>query len=135
MEQHFPKPDPHTRQHPHEARVLLESPRRPQAPHRAAVVFRADVALRAVFRHDVGETGCHDEDGQARRRAPIVVDAVGGVVGVVLEVDEAAVLGPNARHAVASLVRAECSAGNLISRVLGFDMMDGQMRTDWAITM
>ncbi len=94
MKQNLPKLDARIRHNPHEARVLLEPARTLQPSHRSVVVLRADVALRAVFRHDVRETGGHDEDGQAGRGAPVVVDAVGGVVGVGLEVDVASRPGP-----------------------------------------
>ncbi len=118
IKRQLPHPYHPIRHRPHETRVLLEPPRRPQPPHRVGVVFRADVALRAVLRHDVGEAGGHDEDGEAGRDAPVVVDAVGGVVGVGLEVDEAAAFGPVAGHAVAGLVCAEGSAGVLLAVVL-----------------
>ena len=93
----------------HEAGMFLEPARAPQAFHRTAIVFGADVALGAVFGDDVGEARRHDENGQAGGGAPVIVDAVGGVEGVGLEVDEAAVLGPYAGHAVAGLVGPEGS--------------------------
>lgn len=89
--------------------MLLEPTRTPQTSHSSAIVFSTDVTLRAVFRNDVGETGGHDEDGQAGGGAPVVVDAVGGVIGVGGKVDEATFFGPHAGHAVASLIRAEGS--------------------------
>ena len=75
------------------------------------VVLGTDVTLRAVLLDDVDEAGGHDEEGQTGCGAPVVVDAVGGVIGVGLEVDEAAFLGPDAGHTVAGLVGAESSVG------------------------
>lgn len=89
--------------------MLLEPARKSQSLHSAIIVLSTDVTLRAVLRNDVGETDGHDENGQAGGGAPVVVDAVGGVVGVVLEVDETASLSPHAGHAVAGLVCAEGS--------------------------
>ena len=120
MEQNLPKLDPRIRHNPHEARVLFEPARAPQPSHRSVIVFRADVALCAVFRHDVRETCGHDEDGQAGRGAPVVVDAVVGVVGVGLEVDIASRLGPYAAHAVACLVPAE---GSIVFECLDMSAM------------
>ena len=57
----------------------------PQAAHGAAVVFRAQVALRAVFVGNVGEASGHDGNGEGGGQTPVVVDAVGGVVGVPVE--------------------------------------------------
>ena len=74
----------------------FETARTAQAVHGVGVVFGADVALGAVLGHDVGETGGHDGDGEGGGGAPVVVDAVGGVVGVGLEIDEAALMGPYA---------------------------------------
>ena len=96
-------------------RVLFESTRHPKAFHSPAIVFCADMTLGAVLRNDVGETGGHDEDGQASSGAPVEVDAVGSVVCVGLEVDEASVLGPYASKAVAGLVSPKGSAKVSIS--------------------
>ena len=132
MKNELPKRDQRIRHHPHEARVLLEPARTPQPLHRAAVVLGADVALRAVFRHDVSEARGHDEYGEAGGGAPVVVDAVGGVVGVGLEVDEASLPGPGASHAVAGLIGSEGS--ERVSAALAHWMESGG-RTDWAITI
>ena len=74
-------------------------------------MFGADVALRAVLRDNVREACGHDEDGEAGGGTPGVVDAVGRVVRVCLEIDVAAVLGPVAGHAIAGLIGAEGSTG------------------------
>ena len=93
--------------------MLLVPARQFQTLHRSTVIFGADVALRAVLRDNVRETRGHDEDGQAGGGTPGVVDAEGGVIAVCLEIDVAAILGPDAGHAVASLVGAEGSGRGL----------------------
>lgn len=133
MEHDFSASNHQIRHEPHEARLFLEPARAPQTPHRAGIVFCADVALRAVFRHDVREARGHDEDGEGAGGAPIVIDAVGGVVGVGLEVDEAAVAGPCAGQAVAGLIRAEGPVRQVLADLrLSMEKAGG---ADWAMTM
>lgn len=96
--------------------MLLPPTRESQPLHRAVIVLGTDVTLRAVLLNDVDETGGHDEDGQTGGGAPVVIDALGGVIGVGLEVDEAAFFGPDAGHAVAGLVCAESSVEFLLAR-------------------
>lgn len=91
--------------------MLLEPPRESQPLHSAVIVLGTDVTLRAVLGNDVGETCGHDEKGQTRSGAPVVVDAVSGVIAVGLKVDVAASLGPVAGQTVAGLVCAESSVG------------------------
>ena len=119
MPQSLPSPDHEARHNLYETRVLLEPPCRPQTLHRLCIVLSADVALRAVLRHDVGEAGRHDKNGKAGGDAPVVVDAEGGVIGVGSEVDVASILSPCASHAVASLISAKCSVQTMLAVRLG----------------
>ena len=129
----FPASNHQILHEPDKTRLFLEPARALQSFHRAGIVFRADVALRAVFRHDVREARGHDEDGEGGGGAPVVVDAVGGVVGVGLEVDEAAVAGPCAGQAVAGLIRAEGPARQVLAGLrLSMEIAGG---ADWAMTM
>lgn len=91
--------------------MLLEPTRESQPLHSAVIVLGTDVTLGAVLGNDVGESSGHDEKGQTGSGTPVIVDAVGGVIGVRLEVDVAAILCPDAGEAVAGLVCAESSVG------------------------
>lgn len=65
---------------PDVVRVLHKVSGMPQAGHRAVVLIRAQVALGAVFDGDVAQSGRHHRNRGGRGRAPVVIDAVGGVV-------------------------------------------------------
>ena len=52
----------------------------PQACHRPVVMIRAQVALGAVFDGDISQSGRHHSDRDGRGRAPVAIDAVGGIV-------------------------------------------------------
>ena len=93
------------RHKPHEPLVLLVPPRLFESTHCTAVIVGREVRLRAVFVHDVEQTEGEDQAGQTCAGGPVSVDAMGGVVFVGLEVEEAArVNGPGGGHAGTILV-------------------------------
>lgn len=66
--------------------MLLEPTRESKPLHSAVIVLNTDMTLRAILLDDIDQTGGYEE-GQTGRSAPVIIDAVGGVVGVSLEIE------------------------------------------------
>jgi len=66
------------------------------------------VALGVIIVHNICQSSAHDCDGEGCGSAPVDEKAACNVVGVYLEVDVAASLGPITSHAIVDLVSAKC---------------------------
>ena len=88
-------------------RVFLPGTGAAQSRLRVVVFAGRQVRLRAPFHDDKRKRNSQDRDAETSAEAPVVGDAFGAIVGVVLEVDVAAAGAPDGGHAVAVLVGAE----------------------------
>lgn len=88
-------------------RILLPGASAPQPRLRVVVLPRGKMGLCAPFDDDEGERNSQNRAAESGADRPVVDDAFGAVVGIVLEVDVAAAGTPNGTHAVAVLVGAD----------------------------
>lgn len=65
---------------------LLEPSRHSEASSRAFIVFSTEMALGAVFDHNVYQTSSEGDAGNRRAESPIVSDAFLPVISIALEV-------------------------------------------------
>lgn len=87
--------------------VFLPSPGTTQPRLRVVVLPRREMGLCAPFDDNESERNSQHRAAESGAETPVVDDAFGAVVGVVLEVDVAAAGAPDGTHAVAVLVGAD----------------------------